>query len=234
MLFLRHFEPGALKAFVLHGPNRPHDPKLLTSFDVVLTTYATLAAENSSGVLHQLEWYRVVLDEGTTATLAICVEISVLGLTCSHSALDPKLSLEAIPSSIRSIYLSTMVPNRNSGPKPAGRPLISCRVPSSGSRCYQGRLRKADPGPIVTGWPRIRDTSARVLAGILFATDRKDSPASGKPQPSHYPCPLQGGARPIHKGPGGYSSEDRSLCQQWRRTQVQPALHCYSTAENAL
>lgn len=39
---------------------------MLSSFDVVLTTYATLAADYADqGILHQMEWYRVVLDEGT-------------------------------------------------------------------------------------------------------------------------------------------------------------------------
>jgi SNF2 family DNA or RNA helicase len=34
-------------------------------FDVVLSNYATLAAEFSgNSVLHELTWYRIVLDEG--------------------------------------------------------------------------------------------------------------------------------------------------------------------------
>lgn len=56
---------GALKTFVFHGPNRPFDSELLATSDVVLRTYATLVAdEKNLGVLHQIEWYRVVLDEG--------------------------------------------------------------------------------------------------------------------------------------------------------------------------
>jgi SNF2 family DNA or RNA helicase len=44
---------------------RPASPGALTDCDVVLTTYATLSAEyKTGGVLHEVEWYRIVLDEG--------------------------------------------------------------------------------------------------------------------------------------------------------------------------
>jgi len=38
----------------------------LAGFDIVLTTYSTLVADfsNGPGVLHQMQWFRVVLDEG--------------------------------------------------------------------------------------------------------------------------------------------------------------------------
>ena len=59
---------------MFHGPNRPYDSELLVTFDVVLTTYATLVAdEKTSGVLHQIEWYRVVLDEGRLGVLLCCM-----------------------------------------------------------------------------------------------------------------------------------------------------------------
>ncbi|KAG7284182.1 hypothetical protein NEMBOFW57_010545 [Staphylotrichum longicolle] len=48
-----------------HGKNRPTSVSDLKGFDIVLTTYATLSAEHKKqGVLHQVDWYRVVLDEG--------------------------------------------------------------------------------------------------------------------------------------------------------------------------
>ncbi|KAI0847485.1 SNF2 family N-terminal domain-containing protein, partial [Daldinia vernicosa] len=59
-----HIFPGALSFTCFHGKKRPRDNELLCAFDVVLTTYATLAADYADrGVLHQMEWYRVVLDE---------------------------------------------------------------------------------------------------------------------------------------------------------------------------
>ncbi|KAL2121758.1 hypothetical protein VTJ04DRAFT_2213 [Mycothermus thermophilus] len=60
----QHFHTGALKALKFHGPNRPFNVESLTSYDVILTTYATLATDiKSSRVLYGCEWYRVVLDE---------------------------------------------------------------------------------------------------------------------------------------------------------------------------
>ncbi|KAL2271350.1 hypothetical protein VTJ83DRAFT_721 [Remersonia thermophila] len=60
----RHFVDGALKAFKFHGNSRPCSAQSLMSYDVVLTTYATLAMdERRTGILYQLDWHRVVLDE---------------------------------------------------------------------------------------------------------------------------------------------------------------------------
>ncbi|KAI5861653.1 SNF2 family N-terminal domain-containing protein [Durotheca rogersii] len=59
-----HFSPGALSPVRFHGQYRPRDTDILRSAGLVLTTYATLAADYARRrVLHQMEWYRVVLDE---------------------------------------------------------------------------------------------------------------------------------------------------------------------------
>ncbi|KAI1775100.1 SNF2 family N-terminal domain-containing protein [Hypoxylon cercidicola] len=59
-----HFAPGALKSIRFHGNGRPRDLEILRSVDLVLTTYATLAAEQKGqDILRQVEWYRLVLDE---------------------------------------------------------------------------------------------------------------------------------------------------------------------------
>ncbi|KAI1658129.1 SNF2 family N-terminal domain-containing protein [Daldinia decipiens] len=59
-----HILPGALSFICFHGKKRPRNNELLSSFDVVLTTYATLVADYADqSILHQVEWYRVVLDE---------------------------------------------------------------------------------------------------------------------------------------------------------------------------
>ncbi|KAK4096483.1 hypothetical protein N658DRAFT_569839 [Parathielavia hyrcaniae] len=60
-----HLAPGVLQTLIFHGPNRPSTPHSLTYYDLVLTTYTTLAAnEKTSRLLYQLHWHRVVLDEG--------------------------------------------------------------------------------------------------------------------------------------------------------------------------
>lgn len=66
---ISHFALGALIFIHFHGSGRPREPEVLRSVDLVLTTYATLAADHADqGILHQMEWYRVVLDEGIEYT----------------------------------------------------------------------------------------------------------------------------------------------------------------------
>ena len=64
-----HLVPGALSFYVYHGTNRTQNVYELSKYDVVITTYGTLAADFSKGtasVLHRLKWFRVVLDEAHT------------------------------------------------------------------------------------------------------------------------------------------------------------------------
>ncbi|KAK6950756.1 hypothetical protein Daesc_007281 [Daldinia eschscholtzii] len=59
-----HITTGRLSFINFHGKWRPRDSKTLTVHDVILTTYATLAADHADqGILRQMEWFRVVLDE---------------------------------------------------------------------------------------------------------------------------------------------------------------------------
>ena len=61
----------ALKVYIYHGSDRVKKVSFLSDYDVVLTTFATLASEYnpaspSSGVLFSVPWFRVVLDEAHT------------------------------------------------------------------------------------------------------------------------------------------------------------------------
>ncbi|KAI0186161.1 SNF2 family N-terminal domain-containing protein [Xylaria flabelliformis] len=59
-----HFSPDTLSFVCFHGQDRPRDSKALKSVGLVLTTYATLAADYAGQcILDKVEWYRVVLDE---------------------------------------------------------------------------------------------------------------------------------------------------------------------------
>ncbi|KAI0840823.1 SNF2 family N-terminal domain-containing protein [Hypoxylon sp. FL0890] len=66
-----HIKPGQLTYYVYHGSNRIKDPKRLATFDLVLTTYGSVASEVASRnkgkmgayPLEEVGWFRVVLDE---------------------------------------------------------------------------------------------------------------------------------------------------------------------------
>jgi SWI/SNF-related matrix-associated actin-dependent regulator of chromatin subfamily A3 len=66
----RHILPNTLNMHKYHGPKRELDPLKLLDFDIIFTTYATAAAEfrRGSNVLHNINWFRIVLDEGRFAS----------------------------------------------------------------------------------------------------------------------------------------------------------------------
>ncbi|KAI3323069.1 hypothetical protein HD806DRAFT_535561 [Xylariaceae sp. AK1471] len=61
----KHVAPGTLSCYKYHGPSRKLPSSTPLPYDVVLSTYGTLAADFSrgGGVLSCFHWYRVVLDE---------------------------------------------------------------------------------------------------------------------------------------------------------------------------
>ncbi|KAF3808323.1 DNA repair protein RAD5B [Colletotrichum gloeosporioides] len=79
----RHFEPKAFDTKVFHGPTRLQDLSALASANIVLTTYATIVAEDKGNkVLQRLSWFRIVLDEGRS--LMPCSPIYTDWLTKAH------------------------------------------------------------------------------------------------------------------------------------------------------
>lgn len=56
---------GALEVNVFHGPNRTYKVRELCKYDVVLTSYQLAVSEfKNNGILYQVKWKRIVLDEG--------------------------------------------------------------------------------------------------------------------------------------------------------------------------
>lgn len=83
----QHIKPGTLKYYIYHGTNRIKDIQKLAEFDLVITTYGSIASEfnyRSKGrtgtyPLEEMNWFRVVLDEAhmireqaTQQSKAIC------------------------------------------------------------------------------------------------------------------------------------------------------------------
>ncbi|KAF2178018.1 hypothetical protein K469DRAFT_600904, partial [Zopfia rhizophila CBS 207.26] len=59
-----HFIPDTFRVHKYHGNNKETELDKLADFDIIITTYATLAAQTiGKSHLHQLTWFRVVLDE---------------------------------------------------------------------------------------------------------------------------------------------------------------------------
>jgi SWI/SNF-related matrix-associated actin-dependent regulator of chromatin subfamily A3 len=66
----RHLD-GTLKLKKYHGHRREVRIAKLADSDIVLTTYHTIAADVAfnKNTLHQIGWYRLVLDEGRNRSL---------------------------------------------------------------------------------------------------------------------------------------------------------------------
>ena len=66
----RRIVPGVLRITRYHGYDRTKHFAQLLDFDIVLTTYGTVATEfrksykRGREVLYYLRWFRIVLDEG--------------------------------------------------------------------------------------------------------------------------------------------------------------------------
>jgi SNF2 family DNA or RNA helicase len=83
----QHIQPGTLKYHIYHGANRIKDVSRLAQFDLVITTYGSVASEQNKRAkgkagdspLEDLNWFRIVLDEAhmireqsTLQSKAIC------------------------------------------------------------------------------------------------------------------------------------------------------------------
>lgn len=56
---------GALDVLVFHGAKRPSRARELSKYDVVITTYQIVVSEHKNeGVIFDLRWDRIILDEG--------------------------------------------------------------------------------------------------------------------------------------------------------------------------
>ncbi|KAI2628484.1 SNF2 family N-terminal domain-containing protein [Hypoxylon sp. NC1633] len=61
----KHIVPGALQFYRYHGPNRRLPLSSDIPYDIIMSTYGTVAADfrRGGGVLYSFKWYRLILDE---------------------------------------------------------------------------------------------------------------------------------------------------------------------------
>ena len=66
----RHVVPGTLRLCRYHGQHRILDTTAPLEYDIVISTYGTVASDlkYGGGVLGQFNWYRLILDEGIRHT----------------------------------------------------------------------------------------------------------------------------------------------------------------------
>jgi len=76
----RHVAPNSLNILIYHGQKRESESRELLDFDILLTTYATVASEfgKGSGPLYRITWFRIVLDEGIAYSFWIARKIKIL------------------------------------------------------------------------------------------------------------------------------------------------------------
>lgn len=77
-----HITPNAIKYYIYHGPNRCQDIDELAEYDLIITSYHTMAAEKTKGgkrPIWSTNFFRIVLDEAhqirnpsTTMAIAVC------------------------------------------------------------------------------------------------------------------------------------------------------------------
>ncbi|KAL8707591.1 MAG: hypothetical protein Q9220_007432, partial [cf. Caloplaca sp. 1 TL-2023] len=59
-----HLAPGTLELGIFLGADRANDAEELMHYDLILTTYSTMVKDfQQGGPLHELHWFRIILDE---------------------------------------------------------------------------------------------------------------------------------------------------------------------------
>lgn len=106
---------------IYHGQTRKSLLADIDHYDIVITTYNTLAKEHDDKLLgkgksplHDFLWYRVVLDEGKLVPTAI---ICTTHRPIRHSTLDPSPRNHFLQSCIQPRSEISLVPFGNTHPE---------------------------------------------------------------------------------------------------------------------
>jgi hypothetical protein len=117
-----------------HGPKRELDLLKLLDFDVILTTYATVAAEfrRCSNILHSINWFRIVLDEGRFGDLLLStpnILVAYWNTDIKHySPCNPPPKYWTIPCCFNIVVQDSMVFEWDTDPEFPCRPGSTCQI----------------------------------------------------------------------------------------------------------
>ena len=174
----------ALKVCVHHGPQRTKDPKVLTRYDVVITTYQILVSEhgNCTSSLQAgcfgVHWFRVILDEAHSiknrnakATKAACALRAEYRWCLTGTPMQNNLDeLQSLVNFLRIPPYDSLAEWRANidGPMKNGKGHIAIRRLHSILQCFMKRRTKEilkEEGALVAGGKKaLADAAAKAKA----------------------------------------------------------------------
>lgn len=123
-----YLEQG-VKVIKYHGSDRPKEIEKIADSDIVVTTYSTLTAEfqikSKPSLLHCVDWYRVVLDEGKASSHPFLVQLAFLIVDSAYYS-APGYSI--LPRMRRNTCQFQVVSHRNTYSKQTRRHWYSFRI----------------------------------------------------------------------------------------------------------
>ena len=128
---VRHVMPGRIHCHKYHGIMRQLDLTSVCLYDIVLSTYGTVAADlaRNRGLLNQIHWYRIVLDEGESFRDPFFVNRNLL--TKLGSPYNQELVDQAVPCNPSALSPKPLVHDRHTNPEFLGRPWSPCPIHSA-------------------------------------------------------------------------------------------------------
>ncbi|KAK0212781.1 SNF2 family N-terminal domain-containing protein [Desarmillaria ectypa] len=171
-----HCAPGALTVCVYYGPNRSMSPEELAGYDIVLTTYQTIASEHngtspSDGpskkkrkigkALFEVQWKRIILDEG-------------------HSIRNPKTKMAKAVCSLSGDrrWVLTGTPIINS-PRDLGSILTFLRI--CGPLDQEDFFKRLLLRPLKDGLPSGVELLRALMAHVCIRRTKEMQDSTGKP-----------------------------------------------------
>lgn len=126
---LHSYLEHGVKVIKYHGSDRPKDIEQIADSDIVVTTYSTLTAElqvkSKPSLLHCVDWFRVVLDEGKVSSASFPILLAFLMVDSAYYSASGYSILPRMRHNTRQFKV---VSHRNTYSKQARRHWYSFRI----------------------------------------------------------------------------------------------------------